>query len=168
MHGERNRRRQVQLIDLAPHITGDKVDGGLHFRNVPLGLVDTLQAALAKAFLLGHGANRVDAPLKVGGNEAAVSTHAALEIDKMIVVAHASDVLLDPFALPCEPFALKLGRVEGLLGLLQTHGALWGAASSALFGCVTGACRLALQPFELFRSVADGFERRPLFGGHGT
>ena len=63
---------------------------------------------------------------------------------------------------------LTPGRVEGLLGLLQAHGVLWGTAWTALFGLVPRALRLALQPFELSRGFANGLEGRSLFGGHGT
>jgi hypothetical protein len=118
--------------------------------------------------LLRHGTNLVDVSLQVSGNESAVSTHATLEIDKMVVMANATDVLLDLFALPSEPLVFPTGRLKGLLGLLQAHGVLWGTAWSTLFGFLTGVCRLALQPFELLCGVANGLERRPLFGSHGT
>ena len=144
MHGERNGWSQVQLIDLTSHITGDKFNGGLHFRHDTLRFLDALQAALAEAFLLGHGANRIDLSLNVSGNESAVSTHATLEIDKMVVVANATDMLLDLLALPSKPLVFPTGRLKGLFGLPQAHGVLCGPARSALFGLVTRVYEVAL------------------------
>src|SRR5215471_10136009 len=46
VHREGDRRRQVELSDLLLDITGDELDGGLHFWHYSLGLLDTLQAAL--------------------------------------------------------------------------------------------------------------------------
>ena len=49
--------------------------------------------------MLGNGANLIDVSLDVRGDQRAVSTHPALEIDKMIGVANATDALCDLFAL---------------------------------------------------------------------
>ena len=65
MHGEGDRRRQVELSDLLPDITGDERNGRLHFRHHPLGFLDTLQTALAESFVLGNGANVLDVSLNI-------------------------------------------------------------------------------------------------------
>src|SRR5262249_15537304 len=101
-------------------------------------------------------------------NESTVSAHAALEIDKMVIVANATDTRLDQFALRSEPRVLATGRFERLLSLLQAHGFLWGPPRPALCGLVIRAYRVGLQPFELLCSFADGLLCRPFFGGHGT
>src|SRR5215471_1004920 len=126
VHGEGDGRCDIELSDLAPHIPGDKLDGGSHFGHDTLGFVDALHATLAETFLLGHSANGVDMPLHVSSNESAVSTHAALKIDKMVVVANAPDMLLDLFALRSETRVLTTGCFERVLSLLQTHGVFGG------------------------------------------
>ncbi len=65
VHGEGGGRRQVELIDLLPHITRDELDGRLHFRHDALGFLDALQAALAEPFVLGNSANLLDVPLDI-------------------------------------------------------------------------------------------------------
>ena len=99
MHGKGDRRRHIELSDLLSDITRDELDGRLHFRHHPLGFVDALQAALAESFLLGNGANLLDVPLDIRGDELAVSAYPALEIDKVVVVANAPDTRLDLFTL---------------------------------------------------------------------
>jgi hypothetical protein len=76
--------------------------------------------------VLGNGANLLDVPLDIGGDELAVSAYPALEIDKVIVVTNAPDTRLDLFTLLTEALVLVTGRVERLLSLLQAHGVLWG------------------------------------------
>ena len=98
----------------------------------------------------------------------AVSAYSTLQIDKVVVVADAPDTRLDLFALLSEPLVLTAGRFERLLGLLQTHGCFWGAFWTGLFGLVTRALRVGLQPFELCSGVGDGLMGGPLFGGHGS
>ena len=61
-----------------------------------------------------------------GGDELAISTYPALEIDKVIVVTNAPDTRLDLFTLLTETLVLATGRVERLLSLLQAHGVLRG------------------------------------------
>jgi hypothetical protein len=106
--------------------------------------------------------------LDIRGNESTVSAYAALEIDKMVIVANATDTRLDLFALCSEPRVLATGRFERVLGLLQAHGFLWRPTRPALFGLVIRAYRVGLQPFELLCGFADGLLCRPFFGGHGT
>src|SRR5262249_49389366 len=106
--------------------------------------------------------------LDIRGNESTVAAHAALEIDTMVIGAHATDIRLDLCALRSEPRGLATGRFERLLGLLQAHGCLWGPTRPALFGLVIRAYRGGLQPFERLCGFADGLVCRPFFGGHGT
>src|SRR5512132_2394084 len=127
MHDKGDRRRYIELIDLLIDITRDELDGRLHLWHHPLGFLDTFQAALAESFVLGNGANLLDVLLDIRGDELAVSAHPALEIDKMVVVANATDTRLDLFALLSETLVLTTSRVECLLGLLQAHGCLRGA-----------------------------------------
>src|SRR5215208_2413811 len=168
MHGKGDRRRYIELIDLLTDITRDELDSRLHLWHHPLGFLDTFQAALAESFLLGHGANLLDVLLDIRGDELAVSAHPALEIDTMVVVANTTDTRLDLFALLSEPLVLTTSRFEGLLGVLQAHGFLWGAPWTALFGLITRVLRVTLQPFELLFGLGDGLVGRPFFGGHGT
>jgi len=87
VHGEGDGRRQIELFDLLPHITRDKLDSRLHFRHNALGFLDAREAMLAEPFVLGKGTSLLDVLLEISGNELAVSTHPALQIDKMVVVA---------------------------------------------------------------------------------
>jgi len=43
------------LTHLLPHIHRDALDGRLHCEHHALGLLETIQACLAKAFVLGKG-----------------------------------------------------------------------------------------------------------------
>src|SRR5215831_12982534 len=149
VHSEGNRRCDIELSDLAPHITGDKLDSGSHFGHDTLGFLDTLQTALAQSFVLGNGANVVDVPLNIRGDELAVAAHPALKIDKMVIVAEATDVRLDLLTLLSEALVLTARRGERLLGLLLAPGGFWGTARPVRFGLVTGALRAGLHVFEL-------------------
>src|SRR5436190_11883982 len=91
VHGEGGGLRQIELIDLLPHITRDELDGRLHFRNDTLGFLDALQATLAEPFVLGNSTSLLDMPLDLCGNELAVSTHTAFKIDKMIGMADGAN-----------------------------------------------------------------------------
>src|SRR5262249_15352147 len=134
VHGKGDRWRYIELIDLLSDITRDELDSRLHFGQHPLGFLDTLQAALTQSCVLGNGANLLDALLDIRGNEAAVSVHPALKIDKMVIVANATDTRLDLFALLRESHVLATGRCERLLGLFQAHGFLGGGPWTALLG----------------------------------
>ena len=168
MHGVGYRRCQIELRDLLPHIPRDERDGRLHFRHDALGFLDAFYAALAEPCVLGNGANLIDVALDVRGDQRAVATHPALEIDKMIGVANAADALCDLFALLSQALVLTTGRFEHLLGLLQVHKFLWRPARPALLRLVTCALRVGLHPFELLPGFGDGLVCRPLFRGHGT
>src|SRR5215471_3887920 len=91
VHGKGDRGRYIELLDLLSHITRDELDGRLHFGHHPLGFLDTLHTALTESFVLGNGANLLDVLLDIRGNQLAVSTHPALQIDKMVVVPDAPD-----------------------------------------------------------------------------
>jgi len=107
MHREGGGLCQTQLIDLLSHITGDKLDGGLHFRHDPLGFFNSFQATLAESFVLSQGANLIDVALDIGGNELAVSAHAVLKIDKVVGMTNTSDTHVDLLALLRETLVLK-------------------------------------------------------------
>src|SRR5215831_13507053 len=126
VHDKGDRRRHIELRDLLPHIPRDELDGRLHLGHDPLGFVDALQAALAESFVLGHGANLLDVPLDIGGDEWAIAAYPTLEVDKVIVVTNAPDTRLDLGTLLTETLVLATGHVERLLSLLQAHGVLWG------------------------------------------
>jgi hypothetical protein len=98
-------------MDLLSHITGDKLNGRLHFGHHPLGFVDAIETALAELFVLSKGANRCDVTADIGGDQLAVSTHAAFEIDKVIGLADGLKALFDLLALLGQSLVLTAGRV---------------------------------------------------------
>jgi len=124
MHGVGHRRCQVELPDLLPHIPRHTLDGGLHFRNHPLGFLDPLQAGLPEAFVLGHGTNGVNLRSNICRNKLAVSAHAALHIDKMLGLADGTDAVSDLLALRADALVLQARRVRFLCDLLQACGGL--------------------------------------------
>src|SRR4029450_7239833 len=67
-----------------------------------------------------------------------------LEIDKMVVVADATDARLDLFTLLSEALVLTTGRFERLLSLLQAPGFLWEPVRTALGRLITRAVRVHL------------------------
>ena len=91
-----------------------------------------------------------------------------LEIDKMVVMADATDTFGDVLALPSEALMLTAGRFQCLRGLLQAYGGFWGPARTAFFRLAPRALRVGLQPFELLSGLGDGLVCRLLFRGHGT
>ena len=167
VQGVGHRRCQVELRDLLPHIPRDERDSRLHFGHDALGFLHTLQAALAEPFVLGNRTNLLNVRLNISGNEWAVATYPALEIDKMVIVADATNVRLDLLTLLSEALVLTTRRFEYLLGLLQAHGGFWGTARPVRFGLVTRALRTGLYVFELLPGFGDGLVCRPLFRGHG-
>src|SRR5882724_951462 len=166
VHGEGDGRRQIELFDLLPHITRDKLDSRLHFRHNALGFLDAREAMLAEPFVLGKGTSLLDVLLEISGNELAVSTHPALQIDTMVVVADGTDAIGDLLAWLGQALVCTTGCFERLCGLLQAHGRLWGAAWTALFGLVVRAVQMRLDWLELLPCVGDGLVGGPLFGGH--
>jgi hypothetical protein len=111
VHREGDGRRQVPPIDLLSHIPRDKLNGRLHFGHHPLGFVDAIEAALAQVFVLSNGTNHCDVSADIGGDQLAVSTHAAVEVDKVIGLADGLKPLFDLLAL------LGQSRVEGVIQL---------------------------------------------------
>src|SRR5215468_3230968 len=99
---------QVQLPHLLPDVTRDELDGGLHFGHHTLGFLNPLQACLAEAFLLSNDADRVDVLLDIPRNELAVATYTALQVDKVVGMAEATDTLGDQRALRSETLVLVL------------------------------------------------------------
>src|SRR5215510_11655895 len=106
MHGVGRRLRQVQLTHLLPHIARDERDGGLHFGYDARGFLETLQAGLAHVFLLGNGTERINMALDIPGNELAVATDTALQVDKVVGMADGAYALGDRLALPGETLGL--------------------------------------------------------------
>src|SRR5713101_4327269 len=136
--------RQISLTHLLPHIPRDKRNGGLHFGHHALGFRDTIQARLAEAFLLRNGAHRVDVLLDIPGNELAVATHAALQVDKVVGVADGADTLGDLLALFAEALVLVASGFHVLLHLLQARGYFWRAARARLCRFASGGVEVRL------------------------
>src|ERR1043166_3973995 len=65
VHGEGDRRRQIELIDLLTDITRDERDGRLHFWHDTLSFLDAFQTALAESFVLSNGANLLNVLLDI-------------------------------------------------------------------------------------------------------
>ena len=153
VHGVGRGRRQVQLTHLLPHIPRDELDGGLHFGHHALGFLDTLQARLAELFLLGNGADRVDVLLDITGNELAVATHAALQVDKVVGVANGADALGDLSRAARRGAGARGERLStSCCDLLQARCRLWGTARTTLCRLVVGVVEVLLHPLErLFR-----------------
>ena len=61
-------------------------------------------------------------------------------------MTNAPDTRLDLGTLLSETRVLTTGRVERVLSMLQTHGCFGGTPWTALFGLVTRALQVALQP----------------------
>jgi hypothetical protein len=105
-------------LDLLAYISGDELDGCLHFRHDPLGFIDPIEAGRAEAFLLGHGANAADLRSNISRNEPTVSAHAALQIDNVVDLADRTDALGDPLALSADALELLARRLRCLYELL--------------------------------------------------
>jgi hypothetical protein len=61
---------------------------------------------------------------------------------------------------------LTPGRFERLLGVLQTHECLWGAARTALFGLAARGLQMRLYLLKLFLSFGGSLVGSSLFDGH--
>jgi len=78
--------------------------------------------------------------LNISGNELAVATHTALEIDTMVIVPDATDALANVLALLSEALMLTTGGFECLAAYSRLTGALGGrpgprfSGSSPAFG----------------------------------
>ncbi len=165
VHGEGRWRHQAQLTDLLPHIPRDERNRGSHFGCHPFGFLDPIQTPLAEVFLLSDGANLIHLRLDVVDNELAVSTHTALEVDKVIRMANRADALGHLLSLLGQALVFTAGRVEFLLGLLQTHGLRRGAARTALLRIVTGRLAMRLHLIEPLLRLGRHLVGGPLFGG---
>jgi hypothetical protein len=60
---------------------------------------------------------------------------------------------------------LTASRFDLVLGLLQAHGRLWGAARSALVGLVASGLQMEVRLFELLPCFGNRLVSGPLFGG---
>src|SRR6266849_4930017 len=120
-----HRRGQVELTDLLLHITRNKLDGGLHFRNHPLSFFDPLQAGLTETLMLGNTANGVHLCLDICRNEPTVSPHASLHINKVIDLADRTDALGDLLSLGTDALELLARDLRVLGELLLACGDLW-------------------------------------------
>jgi len=148
MHREGRGGRQVQLTHLLGHITRDELDGRLHFGNDALRFVNAIQATLSETFVLRHAANRVNLIMKIGGNELRISTHAALEIDKVVGLAEATDALGHLLALGAEALDLLARRLGVVLSLLRRGGVLRGPNWPLRFPLVVRLGSLSCHLFE--------------------
>src|SRR5438094_4282946 len=106
--------------------------------------------------------------LNIRGDEWAIAAYPAFKIDKVIVVADASDVRLDLCPLLRKTRVLTTGRCKCVLSLFQAYRFLWRATRSTLCGFVTRALRVALQPFALLFGFRDRLVSGPFFGGQRT
>jgi hypothetical protein len=138
----------------------------LHFGHHPLGFIDSIEAGLAEPFLLGNGANRGDLLADIRGDELAVSTHTALQINKVVGVANGPDALGDLLSLLEEALVLVASRCNSLRHLLQTFTSLWGAPGAALVWLVESVVEALLNSVEHLFRLCDGLVSRPLFGSH--
>lgn len=152
-------------MDLLPHITGDKLKGRLHFGYHPLSFIDPSETALAELFVLGHGANRFYLSADIGGDELAVSTHPAFQVDKVIGLTDGLNALFDLLALLDETFVLLASGVEGLLGLFKTHRDFWRTPWATLFGLLTRAFKTPLYLIKALPCLSECLVGGPFFGG---
>ena len=81
---------------------------------------------------------------------------------------NASEARLDLFTLLGQALMFTAGRFERLLGLLQTHWRLSGAARTALVWLVTHSVQLRLHLSELRLRLDGRLVGGPLFGRYGT
>jgi hypothetical protein len=165
MHGEGDGLRQVQPMDLLSHITGDKRNGRLHFGHHPLSFVDAIKAALAELSVLSKGANRFDLRADIGGDQLAVSTHAAFEIDKVIGLADGLKALFDLCALLSQSLVLTAGRFKGVLRMFKAHGCFGRTAWTTLCQRVICAIKTRLGLSKLLLGFGQRLVSGSLFGG---
>src|SRR5262249_20300647 len=123
---------------------------------------------LAEVFLLGNGTDRGDGLLDITGNELAITTHTALQINKMVRLADGADALGDRFTLAGEVLVCVARGCHILLGLLQARFPLWGAARAALGRLAVDTGGALLQPLERLFRLGDSLVGCSLFDGHGS
>src|SRR5262249_24109654 len=167
VHGVGRGRRQVQLTHLLAHIPRDELDGRRHFRDNPFSFCNPRQTGLTETFLLGDRPDRVDLTLDIICHELAVTTYAALQVDKVVGVAHGAEALADPLALLSEALVLLTSGFHVLRTLLQTHDRLWGTTGPTLCRLAVGGVEALLHPVESLFCLRHGLVSSLLFGGHG-
>ena len=123
-----------------PHVTRDKRNGRLPVGHDPLGFGDPLETSRAELFVLGDGAHRLQVRADICGDEWAVATHPALQVNKMIGLADGLKALLDLLALR-KALVLTAGRFEGLLGLCKRSGICGRRPGSRFAGCSPALAR---------------------------
>ena len=116
--------------------------------------------------MLSTTANGVNLCLDICRNEPAVSAHAALQIDKVIGLADATDALGDLLALGADAMELLARRLRFLGELLQAWGGLWGATRPPLCRRVARALKLTLYVLKPLLRLGGRLRSRPLLGGH--
>lgn len=86
-------------------------------------------------------------------------------VDKMVVVANGPDPLFGLLALLGQALVLTPGCFELLLGLLQAHGRLWGAARPALCGLASRGVQMRVHLLKLLLSLVLRFTNSVLVLG---
>jgi hypothetical protein len=85
----------------------------VHFGHHPLDFIDAIGAPLAENFLLGDRANYLHRSVDIVGNKLAVSKHATLEINTMVVVTHGANALSYSLSLSTQTLVFILSRIRG-------------------------------------------------------
>ena len=165
MHGEGDGLRQVQPMDLLSHITGDKLNGRLHFGHHPLGFAEAIETALAELCVLSKDAHRFDVRADIGGDQLAVSTYAAFEIDPVIGLANGLKALCDLIALLGQALVLTAGRVSGVLSVFKAYGRFWRTAWTTLCKRVICAIKTCLGLSKWLLGFGQRLVSGSLFGG---
>jgi hypothetical protein len=153
---------------LIAHRTRHKLDGGLHFRHHPQGFSDPIHAGLAEAFLLSHTANGVKVTGDIGGNQLAVSTHAALSIDQVVGLSDATDALRHLLSLGADALQLLVCRLGVLLELLKACGWFWRTTWSALVRLAVRAINGLWRRLKALPCLIGRFCCGSLLGRHGA
>src|SRR5215471_5517995 len=103
--------------------------------------------------------------MDITGNEFAVATHAALQIDKVIGMADSADALGDLLALCAEALVCVARYLQRVFDVLQACDALWRTARAALCRLVGGHREVLVRLLERRFSLGDSLGGCPLFGG---
>jgi hypothetical protein len=108
--------------------------------------------------VLRHAANAVNLSPAICRNERAIAPHAALQIDKVVGLAEATDARGDLLSLGAEALALLARRLRFLGELLQAGGGLWGATRPPLCRRVARALQWPLYVLKpLLRLTVAAF-----------
>src|SRR5689334_9413820 len=103
--------------------------------------------------------------MDIPGNEFAVTTHATLQIDKVIGMADRTDALGDLLALCTEALVRVARYLQRVFALSQVCDALGRTARAALHGRVGGHHEILVRLLERLFCLGDSLGGRPLFGG---